>query len=384
MGKYLRYRSTLLFCLILTTMVGLSLWLSRYIPEDYFDKVLTPILVICSSTISLIGAWIVFRHLEGYRFRKMWGYALLTWGILDGVYAILWLAVPAHAMNMGAYQLTTFELLLGNLLGWTLLLYPTEILRPGWLTARRALIQLLPLIAVAALDYAVPFNLQPVITLYPFILLALLIHHVRVYSVWCEDNFSSLEDIDVQWIIRYLYMVVLVGVVYMFLCLTHGHTRGFTQQWLVILLLGYGTDQILFRRDPWVILNKAEHEDEPAVNLGEAGLSQEMSAVYRDALVRWMTHGKPYQNMDFKLLDLRRVLPLDRDVLSQFIHDEFGCNFYHFVNGYRVEEAKRLMKAKPDMKILDISLRCGFSSPSVFSRVFTSFTGVTPSEWNKL
>ena len=133
-----------------------------------------------------------------------------------------------------------------------------------------------------------------------------------------------------------------------------------------------------------MIQNKAEQDAEPAVNLSEAGLSKEMSAVYRDALVRWMTHGKPYQNMDFKLLDLRRVLPLDRDGLSQFIQDEFGCNFYHFVNGYRVEEAKRLMKAKPDMKILDISLRCGFSSPSVFSRVFTSFTGVTPSEWNKL
>lgn len=384
MGKYLRYKSTLLFCLILTTLVGLSLWLSQYIPEDYFDKVLTPILVICSSTISLIGALIVFRHLEGYRFRKMWGYTLLTWGILDGVYAILWLAVPEHVMNMGAYQLTTIELLLGNLLGWTLLLYPTEILRPGWLTARRALIQLLPMIAVAALDYAVPLNLQPVITLYPFILLALLIHHVRVYSAWCEDNFSSLEDIDVEWIMRYLFMVVLVGVVYMFMCLTHGHTRGFTQQWLVILLLGYGTDQIFFRRDPWVIQNKAEQDAEPAVNLSEAGLSKEMSAVYRDALVRWMTHGKPYQNMDFKLLDLRRVLPLDRDGLSQFIHDEFGCNFYHFVNGYRVEEAKRLMKAKPDMKLLDISLRCGFSSPSVFTQVFTHFTGVSPSEWNKL
>lgn len=384
MGKYLRYKSTLLFCLILTTLVGLSLWLSRYIPEDYFDKVLTPILVICSSTISLIGAWIVFRHLEGYRFRKMWGYALLTWGILDGVYAILWLAVPEHAMNMGAYQLTTFELLLGNLLGWTLLLYPTEILRPGWLTARRALIQLLPMFVVVALDYVVPLNLQPIIVLYPLVLVVLLLHHVHAYSVWCEDNFSSLEDIDVQWIMRYLYMLVLVGVVYMFMCLTHGHTRGFTQQWLVILLLGYGTDQILFRGDPWVILKKAEQEVESSPDLRETVFSEEMTAAYRDALERWMTHEKPYQNMDFKLLDLRRVLPLDRNGLSQFIHNEFGCNFYQFVNGYRVEEAKRLMKAKPDMKTLDIALRCGFSSPSVFARVFTHFTGVSPGEWGKL
>lgn len=384
MGKYLRYKSTLHFFLILTVLVGLSLWLSQYIPGDYFDHVLVPILVSSSATISLIGAWIVYRHLEGYRFRKMWGYALLTWGIMDAVYAILWLAAPDHAMNMGAYELTTLELLLGNLLGWVLLLYPTEILRPGWMTGRRALIQLLPMIAVAALDYVVPLNLQPVITLYPFVLVVLLVHHLRVYSAWCEDNFSSLEDIDAQWIMRYLYTLLLVGVVYMFMCLTHGHARGFTQLWLVMFLLGYGTDQILFRRDPREILNKAEHDAEPAVSPGETGLSEEMTAAYRDALVRWMTHGKPYQNVDFKLLDLRRILPLDREGLSRFIHQEFGCNFYQFVNDYRIEEAKRLMKAKPDMKILDISLRCGFSSPSVFTRVFTSFTGISPSEWSKL
>lgn len=74
---------------------------------------------------------------------------------------------------------------------------------------------------------------------------------------------------------------------------------------------------------------------------------------------------------------------MNRTYLSQFIHAEYGCSFYHFVNRYRVEEAKRLMSENPGMKMADISSRCGFSSPPVFSRTFTAIAGQSPHEWVK-
>ena len=61
--------------------------------------------------------------------------------------------------------------------------------------------------------------------LYPFALSSLLISHVRAYKTWSEDTFSTLDDIDIQWIIHYLWMVVLVGVVYVYMCATHTPTR---------------------------------------------------------------------------------------------------------------------------------------------------------------
>ena len=97
-----------------------------------------------------------------------------------------------------------------------------------------------------------------------------------------------------------------------------------------------------------------------------------------------MEKERPYRNPDFKLVDLQAVLPMNRTYLSQFIHSEFGCNFYLFVNRYRIEEAKRLMADNPDMKMAEISASCGFSSPSVFSRTFTSIAGQSPSEWGKI
>ena len=90
---------------------------------------------------------------------------------------------------------------------------------------------------------------------------------------------------------------------------------------------------------------------------------------------------KPYLNPEFRLNDLRQVLPLNRTYLSQLINTEYDCTFYQFVTNYRIEEAKRLMKEKPDLKMQDIAEQCGFSSPVVFSRIFARETGETPSEW---
>jgi len=217
MRQFFKYQSGVIFFLILAACVAASIWLSRWIPCEQFDNVVSPFLSGITSAVAFMGAWLIFRHSDGLRIRKAWGVTLLTWGLADGAYLVCWMAAPLSVMNMGAYRLTTHELLIGNLLGWTLLLYPTEALRPQWLTVRRALLQLVPMFALVALDYILPVNLTPIISLYPFVLLGLLITYMRAYRIWCEENFSTLDDFDVQWIMRYLIMLVLVGGVYLYL-----------------------------------------------------------------------------------------------------------------------------------------------------------------------
>lgn len=381
MSLIFQYKSAIRFAVILTSCVALSVWLSRYIPEDFFEKVITPLMIVSTTTVAIIGAVIVFRHSDGLRVRKIWGWTLLIWGLGDFTYILSLVISPTPVMDMSAYQLTTHELLIGNLLGWFLILYPTEALRPGWMNLKIATCQVLPMILLAALDYFIPCNLQPIITLYPIALVVMLLTHIRAYRIWCEENFSTLDDIDVDWILHYLVMLTLVGFVYFYICTSHDHNRGFTQLWLVVMLLGYGTEQILFRRDPWEVLRQtgvAAEEEAPAGTTADTA-----NSAYRQALEEWMEREKPYLNPDFKLLDLRKVLPLNRTYLSQFIHNEYGCSFYQFVNRYRIEEYQRLKTEHPEMKIGELSARCGFSSPTVFTRTFTTITGTTPSEWGK-
>ena len=371
--------------IILVAGVVLSLWLAHYIPADVFNNLISPALFAATVAVAFFGAFLVFKHAEGLSMRRAWGWTLLVWGLIDLGYIIGRFLTPAPVMDMAAERLTTHELLLGNLLGWVLLLYPTEALRPGWISFRHVLWHLLPMFALVALDYVIPLNLRPLIALYPFALIAFLVSHIKAYQNWCEENFSTLEDIDVQWLIHYLWMVILVGGVYIYMCVAQSPTRGFTQLWLTIFMFVYSTEQILYRRDPWAMVRQREQEklqeqEEPQVQ--EARPVSENEDLRR-RLDEWMDKEKPFVNPDFQLADLSAVLPMNRTYLSQFIKAEYGCTFYQWVNHYRIEEAKRLKLANPDMKMDELATCCGFSSRNVFSHVFTRETGLSPREWFK-
>ena len=173
-------------------------------------------------------------------------------------------------------------------------------------------------------------------------------------------------------------MLFVVGVSYYYVCFSHEPSRAFTQQLLLCFMLAYSTGQILYRHDPWA----GVQQNEPIVDKEESPAT-DASAAYCATLEAWMEKEKPWLNPNFRLIDLRQVLPLNRTYLSQLINDRYGCNFYQFVTNYRLEEAKRLMRENPRIKIQDVAQQCGFSSPTIFARVFVREIGETPKSWSK-
>ncbi len=71
--------------------------------------------------------------------------------------------------------------------------------------------------------------------------------------------------------------------------------------------------------------------------------------------------------------------------LSQIINEKEGKSFYDFVNSFRVEEFKRLVKDSKNKQftLLALAYDCGFNSKSSFNRYFKKNTGKTPSEFVK-
>ena len=231
--------------------------------------------------------------------------------------------------------------------------------------------------------------------------MVLLFRHIRAYRIWCEENYSSMDDIDVQWVWKYLVMVLISGLSYIYLCFSTEPTYQFTQMWLLFFILFISTEQILFRPDPWqTVRNRAEQasksvksnpkavvepepETEPEQDIQDDAeiASEETNAANRAILEEWIATEKPYCSPDFRLEDLRVVLPLNRSYLSGLINAEYGCNFYQYVTRHRIEEAKRLLKEQPELKIQEVAEQCGFSSSTMFGRVFARETGFTPTEW---
>ena len=88
-----------------------------------------------------------------------------------------------------------------------------------------------------------------------------------------------------------------------------------------------------------------------------------------------------YLNPELKVTDVADALGMHRNAISACINAQKGCSFNQFVNDYRLEHAKKLLRETPDLKISTISLESGFATEGTFFRVFKAATGMTPKEW---
>ena len=382
------YSREVIFGSVLLACVVVSYWGAHYIPMSFYGK-LSIIMNGCIAAVCLFGIWMMARHTKGMLVRKVWIGVLLAYAIFS---TLLLMRVTSFVdmPKEGLISMRGWEIVVGNFLLWLLLLYPMLVLRPGWMTFSKALLQGLPVLVAFGLDQLFAIDLRVLLSVYPFFLFGFLIAHIKKYRQWCEENYSSMDNIDVRWIVRYIIMYLLDGALFFTLCFYSTVPVAFTQQLIILLIISYGTEQILFRNDPWATVRSRKQVPYPAQGLGESETEPETdeeptasNAEYREILEQWMKTEKPYLNPEFRLLDMRQVLPLNRTYLSQLINAEYGCNFYQFVTNYRIEEAKQLIMDHPGMKMQDVAEQCGFSSPTVFARIFARETGISPSDCNQ-
>ena len=369
------YKEECLFGLGLLACVVVSYALAPLIPIDIFRSIISPIQNTAIITVTLLSTWAMIRHTDGIRVRYVQAWIMGTISAIMIAGVSYRMSVNAELLPAeGIFAFDGWEMVGGDLLAWLILAYPSELLRPGWLTWKNGLKRILPVVVLGAIDMFVPWDLRWLLALVPVVWVALLFRHLHYYRRHAEENYGSVEQTDEKWVIRYLQMTLVLGISYTYLCFSDEPTRLFTQQWLMFFVIIYTNDQIIFHAKPWIENAEEEEEEEEVTEI-------EPNSEYREKLEQWMKTEKPYLNPEFRLNDLRQILPLNRTYLSQLINAEYDCTFYQFVTNYRIEEAKRLMKEKPDLKMQDIAEQCGFSSPVVFSRIFARETGETPSEW---
>lgn len=115
----------------------------------------------------------------------------------------------------------------------------------------------------------------------------------------------------------------------------------------------------------------------------KSGMDPALAVRYKNALLSLMDSEQLYRQGDLTLLDLSSALSISPHNLTEVINTQVGQNFYDFVNGYRVDEAKKRL-ANPDydhLTILAIASDSGFNSKSSFNALFKKHTGLTPSQF---
>lgn len=98
-----------------------------------------------------------------------------------------------------------------------------------------------------------------------------------------------------------------------------------------------------------------------------------------------MKKEKPYTNPDLKSKDLALMIDSSAHALSFLFNQYLHKSYYDYINEYRVDEFKRLVKETDVSKytLSTLAERCGFSSRATFFRHFKAITGLTPAEYLK-
>lgn len=82
-----------------------------------------------------------------------------------------------------------------------------------------------------------------------------------------------------------------------------------------------------------------------------------------------------------KVSDVAEMLGTDTRSVSTCIKTQRETTFSAYVNNFRIDYAKQLLRENPERKMAALCTEVGFSNETSFFRTFKALTGMTPGEW---
>lgn len=244
-------------------------------------------------------------------------------------------------------------------------------------------------------EHGVPllFNLFLIITVLsgPFYFILSILRFKKL-DINIFNNFSSHENVNLDWLRKLVYTFGVIWTILMIFATVHHVfgmfswifcTHGLTLSLSVfIILIGYFG---LKQKEIFIQYNDQaiEYVTEPKPKYAGVVLKEADAEKYVSQIQHLMSTEKPYLDADLTLPQLSTRLQIPSHLLSRVINENFGLNFFDFINQYRVDEVKSKLNNTEfgHLSLLGIAFECGFNSKSAFNRVFKKFTGLTPSEY---
>lgn len=243
------------------------------------------------------------------------------------------------------------------------------------------------------------------ITLYTFRIL----HLKREHMQRLEENYSSMENIDLRWLNQAIPLAAFFAFIALFASCFQAIWSDYLFHISSILFTFYLFIHAL--NEPYICYTEQHaeiHEEEiispnscPETPVTTPTSETELSPVFpplpekylknlgikrekmKDELIRLFDEKEIYTNGNLTIADVAALLGTNRTYVSNVINNEFGFSFYQFVNKYRIQKATILLIQHPDMQIQEVASLSGFNSLSSFISSFKLNEGITPKQWKQ-
>lgn len=208
------------------------------------------------------------------------------------------------------------------------------------------------------------------------------------YSYIAQNNFVWMRFLLVFPLIIVCVDAFFVVLEHLFFLGRWQHTEIFTSCILVVSILGlgyYGLNQTKIFVPYFLLENTNEKtgntllikktKTQPSIEF--ESLEQKLKSTFET--------GQLFLNPDLTLGKLAKAIGSTDKKISALLNQHLQISFYEFVNGYRIEAFKQVLKNNQykDYTIEAISYECGFKSKASFYRVFKSKMKMSPSEYKK-
>ncbi len=114
---------------------------------------------------------------------------------------------------------------------------------------------------------------------------------------------------------------------------------------------------------------------------GAKKIEDEEANELTNKLNRVLTTEEFFKNADITLPEVADKLKITPHHLSQLLNDNLEKSFPYYINEFRIEAAKAMIKSRPDLSLEGIGYECGFNSKSTFYTAFKKHAGTTPAKY---
>ena len=224
----------------------------------------------------------------------------------------------------------------------------------------------------------------------------------KAYSYRLKDCLSGYELAKIRWIDKMFVFMILMGVFSILNYVISWYYYSYVHEILITMgmvyytvsfinyrqlkdptgLMAVQTDQILVDKESGIGINSAK-EKQKCDTPEEAKLFDEAYHFARRAVEKWVNSPeKPFLKAGITLKDAALGIGLSRRKLSDFVKNEYSCNFNMWINTLRIKEVERILSEDNKNLSLSYIADCtGFSDLPGMSNTFKKIVGVSPSQY---
>lgn len=218
----------------------------------------------------------------------------------------------------------------------------------------------------------------------------LALRHLKAYSRQLENHISSMDKFNPEWLMFVCKAFLLVWILELLPPFFYGRVPFVFEQIAVHI-----KDVVLLGIISYVVLSsltygqhlRAIPDRDSETKKPEADREEEAGEIQLkiEAMHTLMAETKLYKKHNLTIEAFSAHLNVPVKDVSQLLNVHAAKNFYEFVNSYRIEEAKALLRSEThkSVAIQQIYEEVGFHSKSSFNTLFKKMVGTTPSRFRK-